>query len=463
MSMIYLLFSRCAIGHGIVGPVLPGFRFAHEHPVDAGLNVVAPDTRQAVREGQHDRDEQRAKSEQPQLRKGFRKAGLGEIDQQRSVDRAEDRHPTTDSGVDHHFDRGHDTDKGWRHEADLQRKHGAADGGEYRRQGEGKYLEIRDTVTGEADAVLLVAHRHQNAAEFSEANELRYDDANEQAGDFEEIQYELGVVGPDVPALQRAQIGDAVNAAGVTLLADDQNGQDRGDGLGDDGEIDAADPALEHRSTNQEGKERRNDQDGQNGECQTVERLPEERQLSDLIPVHEIGNAGGRLDLGVGDAGGLKLEVHRHGVTAEAEEHPLAKAEDAAISPAQDKADRDESVSQIFRDKVEAKDVQRQRQDDDEQQCQRQEADEFRAVEEARVDHGTVLSCYYFQTLSAKSPCGRNIRIPTIASSVITLAIDPDRKNSRVDCVCKMVKAEAMVPNRLAAPPNTTTRKVSTM
>ncbi len=89
----------------------------------------------------------------------------------------------------------------------------------------------------------------------------------------------LGVVGADVPAQQRAQIGDAVNAAGVALLADDQDGQDRGDGLGDDGEVDAADPALEHRSTDEEGEERRNDQDRQNGERQAVERLPEERQL----------------------------------------------------------------------------------------------------------------------------------------------------------------------------------------
>ena len=195
------------------------------------------------------------------------------------------------------------------------------------------------------------------------------------------------MIGSDIPPVQRPQVGDPIDAAGIALLAHDQDGQDRSDGLGDDGEIDAADPAFEHRSTDQEGKERRNDQDGQNGECQTVERLPEQRQLGDLIPVHEIRNAGGRLDLGVGDAGGFKLEVHRHGVAAETEEHALAKAEDAAISPAQDEADRDESVSKIFRDKVEAKDVQRQRQDDDEQQHQRHEADEFRAIEEARVDH----------------------------------------------------------------------------
>ena len=36
-------------------------------------------------------------------------------------------------------------------------------------------------------------------------------------------------------------------------------------------------------------------------------------------------------------------------------------------------------------------------------------------------------------------------------------------KNSAIDCVWAMENAEAMVPNRLAAPPKTTTRKVSTM
>ena len=37
----------------------------------------------------------------------------------------------------------------------------------------------------------------------------------------------------------------------------------------------------------------------------------------------------------------------------------------------------------------------------------------------------------------------------TIASSVSTLAIEPVRKNSEIDCVCAMPKAEATVPSRL--------------
>ena len=49
------------------------------------------------------------------------------------------------------------------------------------------------------------------------------------------------------------------------------------------------------------------------------------------------------------------------------------------------------------------------------------------------------------------------------ATQARALALSRRMKNSSVDCVCEIEKAEAMVPSRLAAPPNTTTRKVSTM
>ena len=243
------------------------------------LDVVAPDPGQTVREGENHRDEQAAEPEQPQFGKGFRQAGLGEIDQQRAVDRAQDREPAADRGVDHHFDRGHDADKGRRHEADIEREHGAADRGEHGGDAEGEDLEIRDAVAGEADAIFLVAHRDQDAAELRVADELRDEDAAEQAGHLEEVEHDLGVVRPDVPSLQGAQIGHAVDAAGVALLADDQNGQDGGDRLGDDGEIGAADAAFEHRRADDEGEECRHQDDGSDGEGETVERLPEERQL----------------------------------------------------------------------------------------------------------------------------------------------------------------------------------------
>jgi hypothetical protein len=66
---------------------------------------------------------------------------------------------------------------------------------------------------------------------------LRQQHACQQQAAIDEIEDFLGTIRADVPALQRAQIGNAVDAAGVALLADDEDRQDRGDRLGDDGEI----------------------------------------------------------------------------------------------------------------------------------------------------------------------------------------------------------------------------------
>ena len=82
-------------------------------------------------------------------------------------------------------------------------------------------------------------------------------------------------------------------------------------------------------------------------------------------------------------AGCLQLEEHRHAVAAEAEEHPLPQAQNAAIAPAQHQPDPDEGVGQVFRDQVEAKHIQRQRQDHEQQGGQRNETDELGSIEEA--------------------------------------------------------------------------------
>ncbi|MHC2153532.1 hypothetical protein ACVIW3_004461 [Bradyrhizobium diazoefficiens] len=60
-----------------------------------------------------------------------------------------------------------------------------------------------------------------------------------------------------------------------------------------------ADPALEHRGADDESEDAGHENDSGDGKGEAVEGLPEERQRGDLIPVHEIGDAGGRLDLGV--------------------------------------------------------------------------------------------------------------------------------------------------------------------
>ena len=94
-------------------------------------------------------------------------------------------------------------------------------------------------------------------------DELGDEDADEQHRHLEEVEHDLGVVRPDIPSLQGTQVGHAVDAAGITLLTHDQDGQDRRDGLGDDGEIGAADTAFEHRRADDQGEQAWHQDDGQ--------------------------------------------------------------------------------------------------------------------------------------------------------------------------------------------------------
>src|SRR3954452_25423557 len=112
----------CAVGNRIVAPARLLAR--GEKAVDARLHIVGPEPRQAVRESEHDRDEERAETKQPELRKGFRQAGLGEVYQNGPTYPAEARHPSADRGVNPQLDRRHDADKGRRHETDIERDHG---------------------------------------------------------------------------------------------------------------------------------------------------------------------------------------------------------------------------------------------------------------------------------------------------------------------------------------------------
>jgi len=238
-------------------------------------------------------------------------------------------------------------------------------------------LEVGDVVAGEADAILLVAHRDQDAPELAHGDEARQQHGAEQKKAADEIEDVFRAVWTDVPAEQRAQVGDAVDAAGVALPADNQDGQHGRQRLGDDGEVDAAHSALEHRGAEDERGDRRHREHGEQRERQRLERDPEERQLRELVPVHEIGDAGGRLDLGVGDARRLELEKSRHAVAAEPEEYALPQAQDPGMAPAQHQADRDECVGQVLADEIEPEDVERQRQHDQDQQRDQGKADQL--------------------------------------------------------------------------------------
>lgn len=80
----------------------------------------------------------------------------------------------------------------------------------------------------------------------------------------------FGVVGADVPAVQGAQVGDAADAAGVALLSDDQDGEDRRDRLRDDRKVHTADPALEHRGADDEGEDGGHQQDREHRKREAV-------------------------------------------------------------------------------------------------------------------------------------------------------------------------------------------------
>ena len=115
-----------------------------------------------------------------------------------------------------------------RHEADLQREHRAADAAEHRGEAEDEDLEVGDVVAGEAHPVFLVAHRQQQPAELARSGSSAQSRMRaEQQHDVDEVEDVLGRVGADVPAEQGLQVGDAVDAAGVALLADDQDREDR--------------------------------------------------------------------------------------------------------------------------------------------------------------------------------------------------------------------------------------------
>src|SRR5882757_1556927 len=91
---------RRAVGDGALGPAGAGLRLARSNqPVNPRLDIIPPDTGEAVRESEDHGDEQSAEAEQPEFGEGFRKAGLGEVDEHGSVDGAQYREPAADRGV----------------------------------------------------------------------------------------------------------------------------------------------------------------------------------------------------------------------------------------------------------------------------------------------------------------------------------------------------------------------------
>src|SRR6185312_16836878 len=117
---------------------------------------------------------------------------------------------------------------------------------------------------------------------------------------------------------------------------------------------------------------------------------------------------------------------------AEAEEHALPQTQNSAIAPAHHQTQRHKGIGEIFGDQIEPEDIETERQDHHQEHGEHRDSNKLRSIDKAIGEHDLGPFCY-LRTLRANSPCGRSIRIPTTVSSVMTLAIDPDMKNSSVD------------------------------
>ena len=185
---------------------------AEDHPVDEAAEV---DAREAVGKQHDDGDEEGADDEEPELGERLGKVRLAEVDDERAVDGAEEGATAAYGRCDDHLDRGHDADEGGRHEADLEGEHRAADAGVDGRQDEDERLDAGHVVASEEDALFAVPEGHEEPTELApDEREAERDGAKEEDR-VDVVEDQPRRVGPDVPAVERLEVGDAVDAARI--------------------------------------------------------------------------------------------------------------------------------------------------------------------------------------------------------------------------------------------------------
>ena len=114
------------------------------------------------------------------------------------------------------------------------------------------------------------------------------------------------------------------------------------------------------------------------------------------------GMPGRRLDRRTRWVGSLELQVHGHAISAQPKEDALPQAQDSAVPPADDQAERHERVSQILAYQVEAEDVERQR--------------EYQQQNDSENDEGSIFTLD-FGRWSRESRAPANVLRPIIGNS----------------------------------------------
>ena len=122
---------------------------------------------------------------------------------------------------------------------------------------------------------LCAEGKKQDVMRFAGAKATQKDHTK-QKNCIDEIQNVFGGIITNIPTMQRSQVGNTVDTAGIALLTDNQYGQNEGDCLGDNGKVHATHTSLEHRVANNKGKYRRHYQYRYHGEGEAVEGFPEQ-------------------------------------------------------------------------------------------------------------------------------------------------------------------------------------------
>ena len=203
------------------------------------------------------------------------------------------------------------------------------------REREGEELEGFDPIAEEPRPALGIADRRHHRSEPRPRDEEANDETSRQreAGCREERR--ARAAGLQVEAENVLEIGQTVIAAEAHVVAKEREHEREGQRLGDDREIDAADPRAKREEPEEIGKQARHQEHHDGREPELIEAVPVPGQLAPVEEDHEIRKFGIAIDAARAD---LAHEIHAHGIAAEREESAMAEAQDSAKSP--DEIDR---------------------------------------------------------------------------------------------------------------------------
>ena len=233
-----------------------------------------------------------------------------------------------------------------RDDADDRDEQRPGDARHERRDHVGDGLDVRRVVAEEAHPLLGVAAGHQQLAVAAHHELADQRDHRQQHARGDEEQHLLVHRVVEVEPEEAAEVVQARGAAGRRLVADEQDREGRGQRLRQDREVGAADPAAEGREAEQ-ARRRARAARGSPGSSPRADRNGSHQPgtPSEEMQGHEVGGAAGA---GVGE-----LEVHRHQVGADAEEHALPERQHAAPAPGQPDPDGDHRVAEVLAEQVE--------------------------------------------------------------------------------------------------------------